>query len=261
MNKWFLGTIGFSYHDWSGTFYPPGLAQRNYLPYYSKVFNTVELDTTFHSIPRASSVRAWYSSTPDNFRFCLKTPRMITHELALKGAEGLMAEFLDAIHPLNQKLGAILIQLPPSFTQDFYPQLLNFLKDLPGNFNYAVELRHPSWYNTQTHELLSKYQICWVTIDFPDIPMTIQPTTNYLYIRWIGVNGLYKRHSYERVDKTDQMKWWLQEISPYSGSIQTIYGFFNNDYAGFAAGSCLRFKHLAGQNDVVGPEAYQDRLF
>jgi uncharacterized protein YecE (DUF72 family) len=139
MSFWRIGTIGFSYKDWVGAFYPAGTTQREYLPYYSKVFNSVELDTTFHAIPRITMVQSWFAATPTEFKFSLKTPRTITHELGLKGAQGLMLEFLDALHPLQGKIGPILIQLPPNYTQDNYSVLNEFLESLPRNHRYAIE--------------------------------------------------------------------------------------------------------------------------
>ena len=261
MNSWFLGTIGFSYKDWIGGFYPPGAQQHEYLPYYAKFFNSVELDTTFHSAPRIETVQSWHNSTPTLFNFCLKTPRLITHEMGLKGAQGIMNEFLDSLYPLQDKLGPILIQLPPGFTQENILILSEFLEALPGLYRYAVEFRHPSWFNDRTTELLAQYQVCWVSIDFPHIPKKIIPTTDFIYIRWIGINNLYHYHSYERVDRSEQLIRWLRAIREFDTSIPTMYGFFNNDYAGFAAGTCKRFMHLAGLTDEEQNPPYQERLF
>lgn len=261
MSSWFLGTIGYSYKEWVGPFYPPGSAQREYLPYYTKFFNSVELDTTFHSIPPTNTVQSWHDSTPTEFKFSLKTPHVITHELMLKGAEGLMNEFLDALYPLQHKMGPILIQLPPSFTQESFSILSDFLESLPPSHRYAVELRHASWYNNRTAQLLSQYQVCWVSIDFPNIPKNIIPTTDFLYIRWIGINNLYHYHSYERVDKSKQLIWWFHTIRDFQTEIPTVYGFFNNDYTGFAAGTCRRFMLLAGFIDEEQNPPLQERLF
>ncbi len=261
MSDWHLGTIGFSYKDWVGEFYPPGTSQAGYLPHYCKAFNSVEMDTTFHSIPKASIVESWYANSPDNFVFCLKTPRLITHDLKLKGIQSLMDEFLASISPLQRKLGPILIQLPPSFSQEALPVLVDFLESLPVSHRFAIELRHPSWYNPKTGQLLADHKVCWVMIDYPNIPKSIICTTDFLYIRWIGVNGSYHHHSYERVDKSDQLKAWIQAIDPFRAQVAKIYGYFNNDYAGFAAGTCQRFMRLLGMetNASLGP--YQERLF
>ncbi|MGE5123200.1 MAG: DUF72 domain-containing protein [Acidobacteriaceae bacterium] len=259
--EWYLGTIGFSYRDWIGAFYPAGLPQKGFLSFYCKSFNCVEVDTSFHSIPPPSAVQSWYSITPDQFRFCFKTPHHITHELMLNGAQGAMNEFVDVLKPLGEKLGPLLIQLPPRFTQASISRLSDFLASLaPGN-QYAVEFRHRSWYNDTTTQLLSDHKVGWVATDFPNLPKQINLSANFIYIRWIGVNGTYQRHSYERVDKTTQLNWWLEQLRAYQDGVPALYGFFNNDYAGFAAGTCKRFKQLAGLDDVDNEVPYQARLF
>ncbi len=261
MSQWYLGTIGYSYKDWLGAFYPAGMSQHAYLPFYSKVFNCVEMDTTFHSIPRQSFVQSWANSTPDDFRFSLKTPQLITHQLALKGTEAPMLEFIDAVKPLKAKIGPILIQLPPKYSQVNYPEFESFLTSLPPDNLYAVEFRHASWYNQQTVRLLSQYNVCWVATDYPNLPKQINITSEFIYIRWIGVNGTYQHHSYERVNKVAELRWWLDLLRSLESQVPVIYGFFNNDYAGFAAGTCKRFKQLAGFTDEEDNVPYQERLF
>lgn len=261
MRDWQLGTIGFSYKEWVGAFYPSGMTQREYLSYYSKVFTSIEIDTTFHSIPRRITVQSWYAATPLEFKFTFKIPRTITHDLGLIGAQGILSEFLNSLYPLQKKTGPILIQLPPSYTQDKYLVLKEFLESLPQTFRFAVEFRHHSWYNEKTTHLLSQYHVCWVSLDYPGIPRLIIPTTDFLYIRWIGQNGKYHYHSYEREDKTDQLKWWIEAILQCSETIPVIYGFFNNDYTGFAAGTCERFMHLAGLKDNKSDTPHQEKLF
>jgi uncharacterized protein YecE (DUF72 family) len=261
MSDWYLGTIGFSYKDWVGEFYPSGTTQRGYLTYYCKVFNSVELDTTFHSIPQRATVQSWFATTPSEFKFCLKTPRTITHELGLKGAEGLMDEFIESLSPLQGKTGPILIQLPPSYSQENFSVLREFLEILSRSHQYAIEFRHPSWYNQKTTQLLSEYRVCWVTLDYPNLPKQINLTADFLYIRWLGRNGMYLHHTHERVDKTHQLKSWIQIINPFLEQVPIVYGFFNNDYAGFAAGTSKRFMLLAGLTDDDQNIAYQERLF
>jgi uncharacterized protein YecE (DUF72 family) len=178
-----------------GAFYPSGTTQREYLPYYCKAFNSVELVTTFHSIPSKTIVQSWFASTPSNFKFSLKTPHVITHDLGLKGTQGLMSAFLDALLPLQEKTGPILIQLSPSYSQDMYFILNEFLKSLPQAHRFAIEFRYPSWYNEKTTQLLSQNQMYWVTIDYPNLPRQIYLTTDFLYFCWIGVNGMYPYHS------------------------------------------------------------------
>ena len=172
-----------------------------------------------------------------------------------------MNEFYDAIYPLQDKIGAILIQLPPKYSQDNYSVLSDFLDTLSRNHRSAIEFRHPSCYNKETTQLLSKHDVCWVTIDYPNLPKQINLTTDFLFFRWIGINDIYHIHSYERVDKTTQLYWWLQAIHPFLDQTLTMYGFFNNDFAGFAAGTCKRFMLLAGLNDDLQNIPYQKSLF
>lgn len=261
MKPWYLGTIGFSYKDWVGAFYPIGMKAGDYLSYYCRFFNCVEIDSTFHAIPKATQLEAWEKLTPPEFRFCLKTPQVITHERVLQGTRGLMEEFLDATYPLHSKLGPVLIQLPPRFAIRYLSILEEFLSHLPPGFRYAVEFRHPSWFTGITSDLLTQCNVAWVAVDYPHLPNNIIPTTDFIYIRWIGNNGLYRHHSFEREDKTVMLKGWIRSISSLKPGTAPVYGFFNNDYTGFAAGTCQRFKQLAGFNNETDEIPTQQRLF
>jgi uncharacterized protein YecE (DUF72 family) len=261
MSEWHLGTIGFSYKDWVGAFYPIDTNPRDYLSLYSKVFNCVEIDTTFHAIPKVSMVQSWFRVTPGEFKFCVKTPGIITHDLGLKASEGLMKEFLESVEPLGHKTGPILIQLPPRYSQEHISDVELFLACLPNSYQYAIEFRHLSWYNDLTAQLLSKYKVCWVTLDYPNLPQQFIRTTDFMYIRWIGRNGLYQRHSFERIEKTYELTSWLELTNSYQSDIPCIYGFFNNDYTGFAAGTCKRFQKMAGIQINNQHFPNQERLF
>jgi len=246
--KWYLGTMGFSYEDWAGSFYPETLAQRNYLKHYCRFFNAVEIDSTFYGTPRVATVQRWQTITPDNFRFCPKTPRMITHEKGLQAAHLDMAEFLTVIRGLNKKLGVILIQLPPSFDAKQFAVLNNFLSELPGDLRFAVEFRHPSWHqsSTETEKLLQAHNICWAATEYPNLPREVKSTANFMYFRLIGRHGQFSRHDREQIDRLENLGWWYRYSHTHLDVVDTVYGLFNNDYAGFGPGSCNRFKGLAG---------------
>ena len=249
MFEWFLGSMGFGYKDWVGVFYPPGISPRDYLAHYSNYFNAVEMDTTFYGTPRRATVEQWKAVTPAEFVFCVKTPRVITHEMGLVGAIGLIVEFVNAMRFLEEKLGVILIQFPPSFTASHAEALEAFLSELiplSSGVRFAIEFRHSSWYVQATNDLLASYRVCWASTEFPGLPQQVFKTTDFLYLRWIGQHGSYHHHNYERVDKSSDLNAWLECIQDQSSSAQAIYGFFNNDYAGFAAGTCNRFKTIVG---------------
>jgi uncharacterized protein YecE (DUF72 family) len=261
MVDWYLGTVGFSYKDWDGVFYPAGMPQRSYLAHYSQFYHAVELDSTFYGPPPPERVRQWAITVPPGFKFCPKTPRQITHDLRLIGAERLMTEFLEAMRWLGDKLGPILIQLPPSFTAAQFDSVATFLAELPADLRYAVEFRHPSWYVSETAEMLKARQMAWVSLDYLDLPKQIGLTTDFLYIRWLGEHGRFEQKNQERIDVTPELTWWGEYIQPHLGHVQTIYGFFNNDYAGYSPGSCNRFKKIVGLPATSPELPQQGRLF
>lgn len=261
MIDWYLGTVGFSYKDWDGAFYPAGMPQRSYLAHYSQIFNAVELDSTFYGTPPAERVKQWTAAAPEQFKFCPKTPREITHESRLVDVQNKMQTFLETMRLLDSKLGAILIQLPPSFSAGEFDRVSHFLAALPTDLHYAVEFRHPSWYIPETAELLKAQQMAWVSLDYINLPKQIGLTTDFLYIRWLGEHGRFEQKNREQADVTPELNWWWDYLRPHVGHVKTIYGFFNNDYAGHSPSSCNRFKNLVGL-PVVYPELpQQGRLF
>jgi uncharacterized protein YecE (DUF72 family) len=166
--------------------------------------------------------------------------------MGLIGTRGLMSEFCSSIRLFGKKLGAVLIQLPPGFTTSRFNVLKMFLEEIPDDLRFAIEFRNPTWYTDDTVQLLSSFNVCWVTSEYPGLPMDIRKTTDFLYVRWIGEHGKYKPHTHERVDKSQQLELWWANIQPYLDDVQAFYGFFNNDYTGFAAGTCKKFMKIVG---------------
>jgi uncharacterized protein YecE (DUF72 family) len=261
MVDWYLGTVGFSYKDWDGAFYPSGMPPRSYLAYYSQIFNAVELDSTFYGAPPIERVRQWALTVPENFKFCAKTPREITHEMRLQEAGPAMLAFLEAMRALGQKLGVILIQLPPSFTAAEFDKVAAFLPELPADLKYAVEFRHTSWYIPETAELLKSYGLGWVSLDYIELPKQIGLTADFLYLRWLGEHGRFEHKDREQLDVTPELTWWWDYIQPHLGHVQTIYGFFNNDYAGHSPSTCNHFKAIVDLPTVQPQLPQQGRLF
>ena len=138
---YYLGCPGWAMKTWVGRLFPPGTRSTEYLPRYADVFNTVEGNTTFYALPTAETVARWAAQVPDDFRFCFKFPRTITHDKQLVGCDAEVDEFLARIAPLGEKLGTLFVQLPPSFADA--ARLAAFLDRLPRAFRYAVEPRLP----------------------------------------------------------------------------------------------------------------------
>lgn len=259
--NWRIGTIGFSYSDWAGTFYPRGMKPGEYLSHYSQYYDSVELDTTFHATPPPERFRKWAQATPADFRFCLKTPRTVTHEVAPDRAIGPMNAFLDAaIDGLREKLGVVVIQFPPHFEVDQFASLERFLADLPKQIRFAVELRNRTWGTQRTLDLLSEHRCCLVAAEYQTKPAKIHVTTNFLYIRCIGVHEQFEKLNREQADVSASLQWWKQQVDSASAEVATTWALFNNDYAGYAIGSANRFKSLAGEA-VKEPPAIPGGLF
>jgi uncharacterized protein YecE (DUF72 family) len=276
MLEWRLGTMGFGYSEWANVFYPRGLPSSEQLPFYARHFDTLELDTTFHAVPPVERVQRWAAAVPDDFRFCVKTPRTITHDAALVAAAEPMRAFLRAVREFGEKLGVVLMQFPPTFEARHFERLAAFLGDLPTDLRYAIEFRHDSWWETtygDTAALLRDHRVCWVASDAspdprPDArhsddplarraPTRYRPrpliiTADFLYLRWIGVHGQFPEMNAERFDPTPRLGWWKERIDrelrrqPQGQRVHTIWGLFNNDYAGYAPGTARRFKSILG---------------
>lgn len=262
--NWNLGTVGFGYKDWDTSFYPSKTPSREYLKHYSLAYNSVEIDTSFYGCPRLEQIKNWAKKVPDGFKFCFKTPRLITHDRHLLSSNKEMDEFLQTISTMEEKLGPVLIQLPPGFSSNEYKNLISFISHLPKeDFKFAIELRNFSWFQLKhkTIEILAKHNICWVSADYLDLPKEINQTSDFLYLRWIGKHNRYEVKTHERVDVSPQLAKWLEKIQPYTKQVNSIYGYFNNDYAGHSPATCNKFKKLIGLETKTLAKAEQVSLF
>ena len=262
MPHWRLGTIGFGYDDWHGPFYPKEIKAPDFLSFYATHFDTLELDTTFHAAPTPERVRRWADAVPEGFCFCVKTPKDVTHApppLSPRADE--MLSFLDVTRAFGTKLGVVLLQFPPSFDAGDARELEKFLDRLPTDLRYALELRHGSWNTGATAELLRNHRCCRVAGDYFDEPWDVPATTDFLYVRWIGVHGKFPTLDRERVDVTDRLAWWKQRIEATAKDVTTVWGLVNNDYSGFAVATANRMKRLVGLPVKERDDSRQGELF
>jgi uncharacterized protein YecE (DUF72 family) len=259
--NWRLGTIGFGYSEWAGTFYPRGMKAGDYLAHYAQYFDSVELDTTFHATPPPERFRRWAEMTPAGFRFCVKTPRAVTHGVTPDRAIDPMKEFLDATTGgLGQKLGVVVIQFPPHFEIDQFAALETFLKALPRDVRFAVELRNRTWGEQRTLDLLREHRCCLVAAEYLSRPARLHVTTDFLFIRCIGEHQRFAELNREQADVTESLTWWKQQIDAAADQVSATWAFFNNDFSGYAVATCNRFKALVGEA-VKEPPAIPGGLF
>ena len=257
---WRLGTMGFSYADWAGTFYPPGMKPGDYLAHYARHFDAVELDTTFHAAPPAERFRRWAEVTPAGFRFSVKSPRAVTHDAPPDRAVGPMLEFLDAARALGDKLGVVLLQYPPHLEADQFDRLATFLAALPADVRFAVELRNRSWGNPRTLDLLREHRCCLVAAEYLSRPGRIHITADFLYLRLIGQHGRFPTMDREQVEVAESLAWWKAQLDALPPEFTAAWAFFNNDFAGYAVATCNRFKSMLGL-PVTEPPAIPGGLF
>jgi uncharacterized protein YecE (DUF72 family) len=160
----FVGTSGWSYKEWRGSFYPAKLPANGMLSYYAERFRAVEVNNSFYRIPSERVLAGWAEQVPAQFRFVMKASRRITHNHRLRDDDGSLAYFLRAVNPLGERLGPTLFQLPPTFQLDL-SRLRGFLERLPKRWPAAVEFRHPSWFVDEIYELLRSRDVPLVIVD------------------------------------------------------------------------------------------------
>ena len=188
MKNLYVGTSGYSYKEWKGSFYPEKLAAKDMLPYYAERLKAVELNNTFYRLPQRSMVESWKSQVPDNFRFSVKASQRITHFKRLKEAEEATKLMLDTVSALDEKLGVVLFQLPPNMKKDL-ERLDSFLKILPENIRAAFEFRHPAWFEDDVLNLLKDHNRALCVSDTDDLPCNrIDKTAEWGYLRLRRVN-------------------------------------------------------------------------
>jgi len=182
MAKIFVGTSGFSYKEWKGTFYPEKLPSKKYLSFYAEHFRTTEINNSFYRIPNTKTIEGWYDQVPYNFSFTLKLNQKITHMKRLKDADEEMGWFLQSAAGLQEKLGTILVQLPPYFRKDT-EVLSAFLSRYAKKARLAFEFRHASWFDDETYSLLRKHQSALAVVEAEEQEAVRELTADFVYMR------------------------------------------------------------------------------
>lgn len=177
-----VGTSGYNFPEWKGTFYPAKIKPPEMLPYYAGRLATVEINYTFYRMPNAKTVSGWSQAVPDGFIFVLKTPQRITHIGRLRDVDDALRYFTETIRPLGAKLGPILVQLPPNFRQDL-ARLKDFLTLFPADLRCAWEFRHPSWFADGTYEALRVANAALVIADTEESHTPLVATADFGYFR------------------------------------------------------------------------------
>jgi len=240
--KFWLGTSGWGYPEWVGPFYPPGTKEEEMLRIASRVFNTLEINTSFYHVPRVSTVKRWADQVPDGFVFSAKVPRVVTHKKKLGDVGKLTETYLGVMSHLGEHLGPLLIQLPPKLGRD-ENLLESYLNQLPSGYRYAVEFRNPSWLEPGVFKLLERYGVAYCIVDEPLLPFRVEITADIAYVRFHG-HGKRPWYNYNYSD--EELRDRSKKLLEITGSTSETFAYFNNHFRGRAALNALTMLEIMG---------------
>ena len=241
-----IGCSGWSYGDWVGPFYPKDTAPQDYLKVYSRVFDCVEIDSTFYRAPSPAMVQQWNHVTPSGFIFAPKLPKRITHDQKLKDVSSYLEHFERTLGQLREKLGPFVVQLPPSFKLPKHEKAFtDFITTLDPKYKFAIEFRHKSWFNPTVEKLLRTKKVCqvWSVNQYLTTPPTV--TSDFVYMRFVGDRELTKFGTIQK-DQSEITKTWSKTLQDVGDEVRERFIFFNNHFAGFGPASVNEFRRLMG---------------
>jgi uncharacterized protein YecE (DUF72 family) len=242
----YLGTSGWSYADWEGSVYPESLPAGARLAEYVKRYATVEIDSTFYATPRASTVQKWREVAPDGFLFAAKFPQEITHEKSLVGCVDLAESFVRTMKLLGDRLGPLLLQMPPSFTVEGMDALDLFLDSLPEG-RYAVEVRHRSWVGSELPALLRERKAALTLIDYPNMPRMEEATADFSYIRLLGDRREFpSEHTHAKKGRGEDLAWWSRLVDRFLSEGREVFAYANNHYQNHSPSTLEQFLKVRG---------------
>jgi uncharacterized protein YecE (DUF72 family) len=256
--QYYIGCSGWSYSSWQGPFYPKSIENSRWLRYYSRVFDYVEIDSSFYRIPNKYMVKNWYNRTPKNFRFTAKFPKVITHDKRLINFdEDQLEHFLDSMSELKEKLLALLIQLPPSIQiVEGLDALRNIIPYLDNRFRYAIEVRHRSWFQDLAYNFFSNNNMCLVWSQLADLHTPPIVTSDFVYVRFIGDRSIQEKDfGHIQIDRIKEMKKVACNFKAGNNKGNLALAKYaivaaNNHYAGFGPGTVNIFRQLIGLDEL-----------
>jgi uncharacterized protein YecE (DUF72 family) len=228
----YVGTSGYNFPEWKGSFYPPKLSSAKWLEYYAQQLGTVEINYTFYRMPNDKTVTGWHAATPENFRFVLKAPQRITHFARLRNIDEPLQFFTQTIRKLNAKLGAVLFQLPPNFKKDV-ALLSDLLTQFPTDVRAACEFRHASWWSDDVYELLRSTNTALCIADTEEGTTPDIVTANFGYVR-------LRDEGY-----TDEsLREWAKKVQALGSAWTDAFVFFKHEEKGIGPKLAAEFRSL-----------------
>jgi uncharacterized protein YecE (DUF72 family) len=258
-----LGTSAFTAAGWEGSFYPRGMQSRDFLSYYATQFATVEVDSTFYGCPSARTVINWAARTPEDFIFSVKVPQVITHDKALVDCASEFEEFVKTMDILGPKLGPMVFQFPffdrwkfPK-QESFLAVLVPFLKKLPTDHEFVVEIRNKNWLDPKFADVLREHNIALALTDTSFMPRPWEMkekidlvTADFTYVRWLGDRKKIEEQAttWDKtvIDRTNDLRNWVDLLREMvmNKKLRKLFAFANNHYAGHGPGTVKLFMDL-----------------
>jgi uncharacterized protein YecE (DUF72 family) len=256
-----MGTSAFTAEGWVGSFYPKDMKPADFLSYYATQFDTLELDNTFYRTPALATVKGWYAKTPSGFIFAAKIPQVITHEKVLVDCDEDLGHFLETMGALGDKLGPLLFQFGyfnrSAFRSqsEFLTRLKPFLKKLPQDYKFAVEIRNKAWLDVRFADTLREHGVALALIDQSWVPRPWemkeqfdQCTADFTYVRWLGdrkgIEEKTKTWDKPIIDRTGDLEKWVRVLKNLSPKTIKMFAFMNNHYSGHAPAGVKLFMDL-----------------
>jgi uncharacterized protein YecE (DUF72 family) len=215
-----VGTSGYNYPEWKGSFYPEKFPAAKMLPYYAERFATVEINYTFYRMPNEKLLAGWNKETPDQFRLTLKAPKRITHDSRLRNCQEAVDRFLQVAQTLGPKLGAILFQLPPYFRKDL-AVFDAFLAMLPASLCATFEFRHASWMDEEVYARLKERNLALCIADSEKASTPLRMTADYAYFR-------LRDEGYQPAD----IAHWARSIREHTAQCREVFVYFKHEEQG-----------------------------
>ena len=234
MPRIYVGTSGYNFPEWRGSFYPSKLPSKHWLEYYAQQLGTVEINYTFYRMPNEKTIAGWNAATPETFTFVLKAPQKITHFARLRNIDEPLRRFIDIIRNLNAKLGAILFQLPPNMKKDV-GLLGDLLTQFPADVRAACEFRHVSWWSDDVFELLrsTNTALCVADTEAGTTPLVATADFGYVRLRDEGYSP-------------EGLQEWKQKVQDLGRSWTDAYVFFKHEEKGIGPKLAAEFRTLFG---------------
>lgn len=251
-----LGCSGWSHEGWKGKFYPSNLDPSNWLNYYSKIFDFVEIDSSYYVIPDRYVVKNWYRKTPFSFKFTAKFPKVITHDKEFVNVNDELNYFLESMRELEDKLQCLVIQVPPSIKISEGLELLDrFLPRLDPVFRYAVEVRDSSWFQGRAYDFFARNNICMVWNPLQDLQTPPVVTTDFVYLRLIGDTSIGSSGK-ALGDARPEFQYWINKINQISlheetaNRVKNVIVSATNSFTGFGPNTVNTFRKAIGLQEL-----------